>query len=206
MDDKDARIVQLERALDKFQKEHAVMQDRQDIYDCLVRYCRGIDRSDPELMMSAYHPDALDDHGVICTTAAEFVAWALAVHKEGQLRTQHFLGPCTFDIQGDVADTETYWHYSAFNKPPLDPVTMMGGRYLDRLERRNGRWAIAHRVCVYDWHGKHQDRFAFPVNVMDGQFNAGFMPTRDKNDPSYKRPYAVDPARLGYLMNPAQGA
>ena len=40
------------------------MKDRQDILDCLHRYTRGVDRHDRALMLSAYHPDAFDEHGV----------------------------------------------------------------------------------------------------------------------------------------------
>ena len=28
-----------------------------------LRYCRGIDRMDWDLIRSCYHPDAIDDHG-----------------------------------------------------------------------------------------------------------------------------------------------
>ncbi len=30
--------------------------DRQEILDCIHRYCRGVDRLDAELLASAYHP------------------------------------------------------------------------------------------------------------------------------------------------------
>jgi hypothetical protein len=162
----------------------------------LVRYCRGIDRGDPELMMSAFHDDALDDHGIICGEASAFVTWAIDGHNAGQYRTQHFLGTFSCDIEGDVANAETYWHFASYNKPPLAAVSLMGGRYLDRLERRNGRWAIAHRICVYDWHGPHGA--FFPQEIMES-FNSASRPTRDRADPSHKRPYTVDPKRIGYL-------
>ncbi len=32
--------------------------NRQDITDCLTRFCRGIDRFDRDLFLSAFHPDA----------------------------------------------------------------------------------------------------------------------------------------------------
>lgn len=38
--------------------------DRQAIYDVMMRYCRGVDRFDADLITSAYHPDARDDHTV----------------------------------------------------------------------------------------------------------------------------------------------
>ena len=28
---------------------------------------------------------------------------------------------------------------------------MIGGRYLDRLEQRNGEWRIVERTMLYDW-------------------------------------------------------
>ena len=36
--------------------------DRADIFDCMYRYARGIDRMDRELLRSTYHDDAVDDH------------------------------------------------------------------------------------------------------------------------------------------------
>ncbi len=33
--------------------------DRQDILDCLTRFSRGMDRFDRELLLSAFHPDAV---------------------------------------------------------------------------------------------------------------------------------------------------
>ena len=33
-------------------------------------------------------------------------------------------------------------------------MTLSGGRYVDRLERRDGRWAIVDRVCVVEWNAE----------------------------------------------------
>ena len=49
--------------------------DRQEILDCLTRYCRGVDRLDKSILLSAYHPDARDDHGLFVGHATEF--WEL---------------------------------------------------------------------------------------------------------------------------------
>jgi hypothetical protein len=32
-----------------------------------------------------------------------------------------------------------------------DRDTVIGGRYLDRLEKRDSEWRIAHRQMLYDW-------------------------------------------------------
>ena len=55
--------------------------DRQEIYDCLVRYCRGVDRLDSELILSAYHPDAIDDHGMFVGSPQEFANFFINFHS-----------------------------------------------------------------------------------------------------------------------------
>ncbi|HEX8056439.1 MAG TPA: nuclear transport factor 2 family protein, partial [Novosphingobium sp.] len=66
------------------------MKDRYEIYDCIMRYCSGIDRLDRELLLSAYHPDALDDHGSTYIGDVQgFAEAALALHSTYQEYTQH---------------------------------------------------------------------------------------------------------------------
>ena len=45
--------------------EIRALLDRQAITDALHLYCRAIDRTDEELLASVYHPDAIDDHGIL---------------------------------------------------------------------------------------------------------------------------------------------
>src|SRR5216683_16224 len=40
-----------------------VIADQQEIHDLLVRYCRGVDRRDPRLILDAFHEDGTDGHG-----------------------------------------------------------------------------------------------------------------------------------------------
>jgi hypothetical protein len=44
-------------------EEVRVMRDKQSIYEVLVRYCRGVDRCDEDLIRSTFHDDSYDDHG-----------------------------------------------------------------------------------------------------------------------------------------------
>ena len=46
-------------------------KDRFDIQQCLLRYTRGVDRHDRELMLSAYWPDAFDEHGLLALSSWE---------------------------------------------------------------------------------------------------------------------------------------
>jgi len=163
------------------------LQDRQEIIDCLHRYCRGIDRGDRALVLSAYHPDAIDDHGVFVGVAADFIDWALAYHGEHQVGHQHAVLNHSCELHGDTAHTETYFLYQGTNS--VGPGTLSGGRYIDRFERRQGRWGIAARVCVTEWVAE------LGKDPLPLEFRAALMSnctgSRDPTDISYMRPLRV---------------
>ena len=158
--------------------------DRQAILDCIHRYTRGVDRADRELMLSAYHPDARDEHGVANLGAAAFVDWALGWHGEYQTRHQHIVTNHTVELSGETAHAETYYTFWGLNKE--GPPTLAFGRYIDRFEKRGGKWAIAHRVCVNEVIGKF-DLVDLPAEWRDAAASTGPV-ARDKTDISYQRP------------------
>lgn len=165
------------------------LKDRQEILDCIHRYCRGADRFDRAAVRSAYHDDALDDHGEYVGPVEGFIDWAFAYHEAHQLRTLHAVQNHLCEIDGDTAHAETYFTFTAVNRAvPHQMATT--GRYIDRFERRDGRWAIAARICTINSFGAAVDP--------EGQFGDGrFYPsTRDENDPAYMRPLTIDPARF----------
>ena len=49
---------------DQLEQAVTYLLDRQAILDCLHTYCRAMDRLDRELLMTVYHEDAIDDHGL----------------------------------------------------------------------------------------------------------------------------------------------
>jgi hypothetical protein len=174
------------------------MLDRQEIHDCIVRYCRGVDRLDAEMLASAYHSDAIDDHGLYVGRPHQFADYFLAFHKKNQKATQHIITNHYCELDGDTAHTETYWLFAGMNTEGPE-LSLGGGRYLDRMERRDGRWAIAARKCLYDWQGKPGD-YALSPELLEAMLGAGTS-TRDRSDPSYERPLTIDPDRLA---NPPQ--
>jgi hypothetical protein len=181
------------------------LRDRQAIRDLLATYSRGIDRLDRELLLSVYHPDAIDDHGVFIGTPEEFADWAIAMHSQSHLSHQHCVLNHTCDLDGDVAHTETYYMFLAMNRSGT-PTASSSGRYIDRLEKRNGRWAIAARVCVRDWaplkqipQTLDQSRMTVVQNQDDALraiLRSGPQPSRDRNDVSYARPLTIAPERV----------
>ena len=167
--------------------------DRQEILDCLVRYCRGVDRLDAELLASAYHPDAVDDHGLYVGRPHAFADYFLAFHEKNQTATQHIITNHFCELDGDTAHCETYWMFAGMNREG-PALSLGGGRYIDRMERRSGRWAIAARKCLYDRQGQPGD-YALPPEQLAILHGAG-LATRDRNDPSYERPLTIDPKRI----------
>ncbi len=150
----------------------ALVADRAAIYRQLVRYCRGVDRRDLDLIRSTYHPDAFDDHGSYKGDVEGFLAF---VEKEVHARfriTMHKLGQSLIEVDGDVARAESYaicHHVMAEADPAATPPgapgspssgpgathdvadMVMGIRYIDRFERRRGEWRIARRELRWEW-------------------------------------------------------
>lgn len=127
--------------------------DERAIRRVLCEYSRAVDRLDFDLLRSTFHPDATDDHGGykgLAHDLPEYIADATA--KLNTVSTMHSLHNCIVDVDGDIAHAETYFtavrRRTGEDGPELD---WMGGRYLDRLEKRDGTWKIAHRLCVKEW-------------------------------------------------------
>jgi hypothetical protein len=176
--------------------------DRQDIFDCLKRVSRGIDRFDRELFLSAYHPDAIIDAGEFVGEPRAVYEGGAALHEAGQSSTIHHLTNHVCELDGDTAHAETYFLYVGRNRDGSNWAA--GGRYADRLERREGIWKIAFRYTVLEWSGAVPAN-AVPLfeNVPDAHLNG--VPSRSREDPSYRRPltnrremhFPDDPGALG---------
>ena len=140
--------------------------DEQEIRQVLARYCRGVDRCDPDLVRSVYHPDATDDHGTFKGLGLDFADAAIPMLRSHWQASLHDLGTCIIDIDGDAADVETY--FVAYHRRQQDGETWLdvfGGRYLDRFERRSGRWLIAKRVVVHEWSKLEATPLTFPSEL-----------------------------------------
>ncbi len=131
--------------------------DRSEIEELMIAYARGIDRAEENLVRSVFHPDATVDFGpgIFQGAVIDFITWAMDV-RAGMKAAQHYITNIRVDLRGDAAFAESYflaWH--RLDKPTGKEDFFLGGRYLDRLERRPagaaGVWKIAHRKQVKDW-------------------------------------------------------
>jgi hypothetical protein len=126
--------------------------DRQEIEDVLLRYARGADRADLALIADAYHPDAIEDHGgVFVGPAADYVAMLARILPSAPLMT-HLCTNIMIELDGDHALAECY--FLTFSRregetESYDSLTM--ARVVDRFERRDGAWRIAHRRLAWEW-------------------------------------------------------
>lgn len=163
-------------------------KDRAEIMAALLRYTRGVDRHDRELMLSAYWPDAFDEHGVAEGHAAEFVAWAIGWHGQYQSKHHHGILNHSCEVAGDTAHSETYYLFWGENNE--GPPQMSFGRYIDRFEKRGGEWRIAHRVCVNEMTAELKAA-PIPDEWKKLMFKTG-PNRRDRTDVSYIRPLNRD--------------
>ena len=156
---------------------------REQIGDVIKQLARGTDRLDEALMASCYHPDGTDDHNVFRGSGTEFARWVVETLDFFEA-TMHFIASPFITIDGDTAHTDTYCvahHVSAPDAGDQSDL-VLGLRYVDRFERRDGRWLIAARVCAFDW------SYRIPFDAASRYvFEPGWtVGARDRSDITYQ--------------------
>jgi hypothetical protein len=141
--------------------------DKSEIHDCMLRYVRGVDRRDWELVRSTFFEDGTDHHGDFKGKRDDFIAWVSKAHAQ-VTKSTHLLGNCLIEFASpELAVVETYFHAilelgaeaEEHRKMLLNEgkggtaqrirVEVLG-RYVDRFEKRLGEWRIARRRVVFD--------------------------------------------------------
>ena len=152
------------------------MLDREAIRSVYTRYARGLDRGDAQIIASAYHADAVEDHhGEVFSGAT--IGETLARHVlEGMNRTITHITNTTITLDGDKAGCEAYYlglHVLKNGEKRL----MSTGRSLDRLEKRDGTWRFVYRNILPEM-----------VRIMQGDeiSIAGIVYDRSPADQSYE--------------------
>lgn len=178
--------------------------DRDQITRLLGLYCRAIDRLDVDLLRSVYHPDAVDDHGAMRLNAHEFAGKIVEMLGAMCVHTMHTVTHSVIEVDGDRASSESYYlatHTIAAKDSAIEqffgPAYLAAqraagtatlqheyvccGRYLDELERRDGRWRIARRRITNEWGTSRPENRV--VEGVPGAFLVSGM--RDRQDPVY---------------------
>ncbi|WP_436791712.1 nuclear transport factor 2 family protein [Yinghuangia sp. YIM S10712] len=176
----------VEDELQELRRELRYVKDRMAILDCVMNQSRGRDRHDLEILAGIYHDDGMDEHGHAVTMGPEYGEDANKAHAAVFADHLHNITTHTCEIDGDEAHCESYV-IGAMRPRKGNSVLLLGGRYLDRLERRDGTWKIALRRCTLEW------TMTGDTSLLTSGAFAGFIKgTWDKSDPSYARPLGLD--------------
>ncbi len=135
--------------------------DQFEIMAVMTQYCHSLDRRDYALLRQCFHDDSVHQHGAFTGPSSEFIGFAIELLNEIGA-THHHLSLPHMRLEGDVAHVESY--FVAYHRVPAEtslsgafagigaPQDLyIGGRYIDRFEKRGGRWKIASRIGVHDW-------------------------------------------------------
>jgi hypothetical protein len=132
------------------------LTDRVEIDHVLKMYYRGVDREDFEGIRACFAPGA----------PVDFVPWYegdrdgfidFLNSRAGLLdftRTMHFAGNTIIELAGDTAFSEVYamaQHTTSEEHPWAGSFVTTWLRYVDRLERTESGWLIAHRRVACEW-------------------------------------------------------
>lgn len=127
--------------------------DKQAIAEVLYRRARAGDRADAELAHTCYHPGATERHGEFDGLASDFIDVVSFTRPKPGSPVKgmfHLITNILVDFtDADHAFAESY--HVAWVQMTDGTDASIGGRYFDRFERRDGRWAIVHRDVIFDW-------------------------------------------------------
>ena len=161
--------------------------DKSEITDVIVNFARGLDRGDETLLRSVLYPEAMIDlgPGIFQGTGNDYVTWILGVLANVK-SSHHLIGNLRVSLEGDSATSEAYFQlHFRLDKATGREDVFMGGRFLDRLDRRPtgaaGGWKILHRKQVLDW-----VRTEVASDVFYHQNPDALWGNRTKSDPSYQ--------------------
>lgn len=172
-------------------------QDRFEIEQTLFRYARGVDRREWELVRSIYHPDAIDDHGAYSGGVEGFIEFLRNRHQNIE-QSLHLITNIMIEFGApDAALVESYFICyqrlastekleKGLNAATIEPGQTLQivsvGRYIDRFERRDSRWAVASRKVAYDVLETHTTPLRGGLNP------AWILSKRDRSDVLFAKP------------------
>lgn len=152
------------------------LADKQAIIELIYTYCRAVDRIDPALGHSIWHQGGQADYGRVYQGPGTGAIDQICRQHGGLNAHSHQVSNILITLDGDRAGSESYVHAVMQREGPDGLLQMaVWGRYLDRWERRAGRWGLVHRMVLIDLDEVR------PARALSEERRA----TRDASDPSY---------------------
>jgi len=128
--------------------------DKEAIPYLISKYARACDRADRPMQRTCYHPGTVNNHGLYNGLAEDFIEIGHASLAQWAECTTHHLGSSLIEVDGDIESAETYVRGMMRGALPGQTEradVTVAGRYVDRFERRDGKWFIAERTFLFDW-------------------------------------------------------
>jgi hypothetical protein len=153
------------------------MTDSEAITDQIYRYCRAMDRIDHELGYAVWHHDGTADYGpdIFVGSGRDFVDHVCAQHAQ-TLAHSHQMSNIIIEVDGDKAASECAVTATLrIERGGKLFHIQVWSRYVDRWSKRDGRWAIDHRIAINDF---DEIREITPLRPIS-------RGSRDRSDPSY---------------------
>jgi SnoaL-like domain len=178
----------LEERLDALERQLKDLTDRQEILDCIVRTSRGNDRFDADWIAGSYHPDGIHELGRKQISGTQYAEHANEAHGRICEANLHNVTMHACEIDGNVAHAESYV-IGLFLDKGCETSRILAGRYIDRLERRDGRWKIVVRRATVEIPLEGRAILPNRKTVHGSGYLKG---SRDRTDPAYQRPLVAE--------------
>ena len=156
----------------------STLADKMAIQKQIYSYCRSVDRLDAPLGHAIFHEGAYADYstGDYQGPGTGKIDHICQQHLHLTSHS-HQVTNILIEVYGDTAGSESYvFGTMRFEEQGKTIQIGIWGRYLDKWEKREGRWGIVHRMVVFD----HDERREVTPLGMEARS------TRDAEDPSYQ--------------------
>jgi len=160
--------------------------DKKAIEEVLIRYARTLDWIDAESHRTVYWPDADIDYGFFKGKAEDFVDVVIEVEKGTQRRWHGSTGIQITLQSTTTASAETYGITASIaDRDGNGPKgNLIGGRYLDEFEKRDGEWRISKRTYLLEWSHPFEDGCQA---MLDGGFSLNMTKDASASHPLYRK-------------------
>ena len=180
---------------------------QQEITNLCYRYARGSDRLDAKSFAAAFWDDGVFNQLNSGRPMPDFAHQLLGIMGQNFALTHHLNGNILIDfVDEDHATTEVYFRAFHLTNPEMTEANaqfligerrlrelshvdgnvydiVVGGRYLDQVERRDRIWKIKSRRLIFDYCTVEHSA-ALRMGEGMTAMGAGMM-ARDQTDPSY---------------------
>ena len=131
------------------------LADELAVRDLVLTYARSVDRKDLAAVADCFTPDCAYEGSLASGTIADALR-TLGGAMARYVRTMHFMGTQTVEVDGDAAHALTYC--LAHHVRADGGLSTVAVRYRDTLVRTTTGWRIGARRVETDW--RREDRVA----------------------------------------------